>query len=151
MKKVEELLQLTPREIATLQNLMQSDSIKSSEKRHFIDVVKKWIKENEEIRLQDEVYSHFEWNEVNLVVKDFREIEHHPDLYACTVEINEYPLEVGFYYRDEKLDDYFIDHVTNDICPHCEKYNVAKQHCERFENYAQAKRLIEKIRIIKGF
>jgi len=151
MKKIEELLQLTPREIITLQNLMQSDSIKSSEKRDFIDVVKKWIEENEKIRLQDEVYSHLEWNEVNLVVKDFRKIENHKDLYGCIVEINDYPLQTGFYYADGKLGEYFVDHINDDICPHCEKYNAANQHCDRFLNYTQAKRLIEKIRIIKGF
>jgi hypothetical protein len=150
MKRVEELLQLTPREIIALQNLMQSDSIKSSEKRHFVDVIKKWIEENEQIRLKDEVYSHLEWNEVNLVVKDFKEIENDQGYYWCLVELNDYPLQVGFYYDDNKLGNYYIDHASEDICPHCKKYNVADQHCERFENYSQASRLIEKIRVVKG-
>lgn len=151
MKKLEELLNLTPREIATLQNLLQSDSIKEDEKHYFIKGIKKWIEENEKIRTQDEVYSHCEWEEVDVIVKDFRKVENHSDLYGCTVEINEFPLQVGFFYIDGKLGNYFIDHITNDICPHCEKYNVAKLHCDRFENYSQASRLIEKIRIIKGF
>ena len=97
------------------------------------------------------MYSHLEWEEVNLVVKDFRKIENHKDLYGCTAIINDYPLQAGFYYADGKLGDYFVEHINDDICPHCEKYNAANQHCERFDNYNQATHLIEKIHTIQGF
>jgi hypothetical protein len=151
MKKLEELLQLTPRQVIALQDIMQSDFIEAEDKGDVINDINRWIEEKERFRLKQEVYSHMEWDEVEIVVKEFKKEGNLFFIYSLLIEVNEYPLQATFYFNNEELGYFSVNHTTDDICPHCEKHNDDLRKCERFENKGQMKRFIERLREIKEF